>query len=105
MFTGSSWRASRRRLPSPGPAWCQGRGIWFLSVGEPPLEESLAGADPLQGEALFDVPPGADDPYAAPLALYRRYRPDTFTDVIGQEHVTEPLQRALTNNRVNHAYL
>lgn len=41
----------------------------------------------------------------APLALYRRYRPDTFADVIGQEHVTEPLQRALTNNKVNHAYL
>ncbi|MFP5416876.1 MAG: DNA polymerase III subunit gamma and tau [Actinomycetes bacterium] len=41
----------------------------------------------------------------APLALYRRYRPDTFDDVIGQEHVTEPLQRALANNRVNHAYL
>ncbi len=40
-----------------------------------------------------------------PLALYRRYRPDTFGDVIGQEHVTEPLQRALANNRVNHAYL
>ncbi|MGC3995442.1 MAG: DNA polymerase III subunit gamma and tau [Propionicimonas sp.] len=40
-----------------------------------------------------------------PLALYRRYRPDAFADVIGQEHVTEPLQRALTNNRVNHAYL
>ncbi|MGB2767855.1 MAG: DNA polymerase III subunit gamma and tau [Propionicimonas sp.] len=40
-----------------------------------------------------------------PLALYRRYRPDTFADVIGQEHVTEPLQRALLNNRVNHAYL
>nr|WP_246186775.1 DNA polymerase III subunit gamma and tau [Microlunatus speluncae] len=42
---------------------------------------------------------------AAPLALYRRYRPDTFADVIGQGHVTDPLQRALTNNRVNHAYL
>jgi len=40
-----------------------------------------------------------------PLALYRRYRPDTFADVIGQEHVTDPLQRALANNRVNHAYL
>ncbi len=40
-----------------------------------------------------------------PLALYRRYRPETFAEVIGQEHVTEPLQRALTNNRVNHAYL
>ncbi|MGI8578364.1 MAG: DNA polymerase III subunit gamma and tau [Nocardioidaceae bacterium] len=41
----------------------------------------------------------------APLALYRRYRPDTFADVIGQEQVTEPLSQALANNRVNHAYL
>ncbi len=41
----------------------------------------------------------------APLALYRRYRPDTFADVIGQGHVTTPLSQALDNNRVNHAYL
>ncbi len=41
----------------------------------------------------------------APLALYRRYRPETFAEVIGQEHVTEPLRAALANNRVNHAYL
>jgi DNA polymerase III subunit gamma/tau len=41
----------------------------------------------------------------APLALYRRYRPETFTEVIGQDHVTGPLQAALRNNRVNHAYL
>ena len=39
------------------------------------------------------------------LALYRRYRPETFEEVIGQEHVTQPLQRALSNQRVNHAYL
>ncbi|WP_417233797.1 DNA polymerase III subunit gamma and tau [Arthrobacter sp.] len=38
-------------------------------------------------------------------ALYRRYRPDTFADVIGQEHVTTPLMAALSKNRVNHAYL
>ncbi len=38
-------------------------------------------------------------------ALYRRYRPETFQDVIGQEHVTEPLMTALRKNRVNHAYL
>ncbi|MFR0638799.1 DNA polymerase III subunit gamma and tau [Arthrobacter sp. LS16] len=38
-------------------------------------------------------------------ALYRRYRPDTFADVIGQEHVTAPLMTALEKNRVNHAYL
>lgn len=39
------------------------------------------------------------------LALYRRYRPETFAEVIGQEHVTEPLRQALANDRVNHAYL
>lgn len=38
-------------------------------------------------------------------ALYRRYRPDTFADVIGQEHVTVPLMRALASGRINHAYL
>jgi len=39
------------------------------------------------------------------LALYRRYRPETFAEVIGQEHVTEPLQQAIRNGRVHHAYL
>ncbi len=38
-------------------------------------------------------------------ALYRRYRPDSFEDVIGQEHVTVPLMTALSKDRVNHAYL
>lgn len=38
-------------------------------------------------------------------ALYRRYRPESFADVIGQEHVTLPLITALEKNRVNHAYL
>jgi DNA polymerase-3 subunit gamma/tau len=41
----------------------------------------------------------------SPLALYRRYRPETFAEVIGQDHVTEPLRAALAANRVNHAYL
>ncbi|WP_433875865.1 DNA polymerase III subunit gamma and tau [Sinomonas atrocyanea] len=41
----------------------------------------------------------------APAALYRRYRPDTFKDVIGQEHVTEPLMTALRKDRISHAYL
>lgn len=39
------------------------------------------------------------------IALYRRYRPDTFDDVIGQDHVTEPLKAALRSNRITHAYL
>lgn len=39
------------------------------------------------------------------LALYRKYRPRTFAEVIGQEHVTEPLSQALRGGRLNHAYL
>jgi len=39
------------------------------------------------------------------VALYRKYRPATFADVVGQEHVTEPLSTALTAGRINHAYL
>jgi DNA polymerase-3 subunit gamma/tau len=38
-------------------------------------------------------------------ALYRRYRPETFAEVIGQDHVTAPLMQALRTGRVNHAYL
>ena len=38
-------------------------------------------------------------------ALYRRYRPEQFSDVIGQEHVTVPLAAAITHDRVSHAYL
>ena len=41
----------------------------------------------------------------APLALYRKYRPATFAEVKGQEHVTEPLRQALRNGRIHHAYL
>jgi DNA polymerase-3 subunit gamma/tau len=68
----------------------------------------------VDGEELFDQDgpglfegesSGRRDVPDAPLALYRRYRPEVFSEVIGQEHVTEPLKRALTNNRVNHAYL
>jgi len=39
------------------------------------------------------------------LALYRKYRPATFAEVVGQEHVTEPLRKALAAGRINHAYL
>ena len=69
-------------------------------VAEPAASEPVELAPPPAAKA--PTPPARPD---APLALYRRYRPDTFDQVIGQEHVTVPLQRALTNNRVNHAYL
>lgn len=39
------------------------------------------------------------------LALYRTYRPGRFADVVGQDHVTAPLVRAIEKNRVHHAYL
>jgi DNA polymerase-3 subunit gamma/tau len=39
------------------------------------------------------------------LALYRRYRPGTFAEIVGQEHVTDALRQALTSGRVHHAYL
>ncbi len=39
------------------------------------------------------------------VALYRKYRPATFAEVVGQEHVTEPLSTALEAGRINHAYL
>src|SRR6202050_430845 len=41
----------------------------------------------------------------ASLALYRKYRPATFAEVKGQDHVTGPLRQALSTGRVNHAYL
>ncbi len=49
--------------------------------------------------------PLGDGAPLAPLALYRRYRPETFAEVIGQDHVTEPLRHALAGNRAHHAYL
>ncbi|MGL5406882.1 MAG: DNA polymerase III subunit gamma and tau [Propionibacteriaceae bacterium] len=72
----------------------------FEELPEPDSEitELAAPAAPVRTRMVDTAP-------AAPLALYRRYRPDSFADVIGQEHVTDPLQRALVNNRVNHAYL
>ncbi|MCF6737661.1 DNA polymerase III subunit gamma and tau, partial [Blastococcus sp. KM273129] len=39
------------------------------------------------------------------LALYRKYRPATFAEVVGQEHVTAPLVNAVDGGRINHAYL
>ena len=39
------------------------------------------------------------------LALYRKYRPASFAEVVGQDHVTEPLQQALRTGRIHHAYL
>ncbi|PZP18948.1 MAG: DNA polymerase III subunit gamma and tau, partial [Cutibacterium granulosum] len=73
-------------------------------------DDAPAASDPPGGTDASPTPAAAADSRDTsvqnpPLALYRRYRPDTFDEVIGQEHVTEPLKRAIVNGRVNHAYL
>ena len=72
----------------------------------------MAGDVPNSGQNEASATPAESEPSAsrpsmpeAPLALYRRYRPSTFAEVKGQEHVTEPLRQALRSGRVHHAYL
>ena len=38
-------------------------------------------------------------------ALYRKFRPTTFSEVVGQEHITQTLKNQIMANRVGHAYL
>ena len=70
---------------------------------------SLHARSTLEPHRALHTPPRASEaPTRLDLvttALYRRYRPDTFADVVGQEHVTEPLMQALRSDRVAHAYL
>ncbi|HUJ05845.1 MAG TPA: DNA polymerase III subunit gamma and tau [Streptosporangiaceae bacterium] len=65
----------------------------------------MAGDVSGSGSSAADRDPASGSLRPAPLALYRRYRPATFAEVKGQEHVTEPLRQALRSGRVNHAYL
>src|SRR5580700_840159 len=92
----------------PGPEGSKGtralsgvRGVLYLH-GE---DVVMAGDAPSPGQ----TPDPADAPRsglpAAPLALYRRYRPASFAEVKGQDQVTEPLRQALRSGRVHHAYL
>src|SRR5947209_1077280 len=60
--------------------------------------EGTSPSSPVEGSSLAQAP-------LTSLALYRKYRPGTFAEVKGQEHVTGPLQQALRNGRVHHAYL
>ena len=56
-------------------------------------------------DSMIPVDPGRPGGPPPRLALYRRYRPATFAEVRGQDHVTEPLRQALRTGRVHHAYL
>ncbi len=73
----------------------------------PGFLHTVGNRDPLAPDGPVELSGGAARVGGVdqPLALYRRYRPDTFAQVIGQDHVTDPLRAALRHNRVNHAYL
>ncbi len=68
-------------------------------------DEVMAGDAPSPGPGPDHADSTRSGRPAAPLALYRRYRPATFAEVKGQDHVTEPLRQALRSGRVHHAYL
>jgi DNA polymerase III subunit gamma/tau len=63
-----------------------------------------AAADPAPSGAP-SAPAASASAASAPTALYRRYRPATFAELKGQDHVTGPLRQALRSGRVHHAYL
>jgi DNA polymerase-3 subunit gamma/tau len=65
----------------------------------------MTGDAPSPGQSPGPADESQQATQAAPLALYRRYRPASFAEVKGQDHVTEPLRQALRSGRVNHAYL
>lgn len=106
---------TKPRPTSSVPAQPESASVEQVPVQEPPQEETVPepfepadSSSPGPNQAPNTELPtdsGGDDAAQNPLALYRRYRPETFEQVIGQEHVTIPLQRAIANNRVNHAYL
>src|SRR5690606_15538850 len=87
--------------PEPGYPCCVsalGELAWMAPRGEPTT--SLPGANP--GRHAVGR---ADYSGAVVTALYRRYRPETFAELIGQTQVTDPLRTALRTDRVGHAYL
>lgn len=86
--------ASTLRTP-PGPEGSKGQRA-LTGVRGPPIPP----CHPSRGRCGWRVGSAS-----VALALYRRYRPSAFAEVLGQEHVTEPLSVALSAGRVHHAYL
>jgi DNA polymerase-3 subunit gamma/tau len=74
------------------------------ALGEP---ASTEGARSISTPALGPLGAGLDSASVPPVSasLYRRHRPRTFADVVGQEHVVRTLRNALEQDRVHHAYL
>ena len=71
--------------------------------GSSPVRRALPDRRIAPPAPVLSVPVGSLAVVA--LALYRKYRPAKFAEVVGQEHVTEPLRTALAAGRINHAYL
>jgi DNA polymerase III subunit gamma/tau len=63
------------------------------------------GTPPVGGSSLAQSGLAQSGLAQSGLALYRKYRPATFAEVKGQDHVTGPLRQALRTGRINHAYL
>jgi DNA polymerase III subunit gamma/tau len=88
---------NRIHASSAGGA-CRGRPApkrWYPHLGPPPQVRDTP------TRHASSAPVGS----LLTVALYRKYRPATFAEVVGQEHVTEPLSIALEAGRINHAYL
>ncbi len=83
-----------------------------MCEGSSPVRAGGRGSS-AEGSSASSTSPARSRPPSGPAstlpvvatALYRRYRPETFAEVIGQEHVTDPLRVALRAGRVGHAYL
>jgi DNA polymerase-3 subunit gamma/tau len=83
-----------------------GRGPFPFSTK--PTERDVArnrptGDEPASSEAARSSPPPIED--GGYTVVARRYRPQTFAEVVGQDHVVQALRNAVTMNRVTHAYL
>src|SRR5689334_17906814 len=90
----------------PGPEGSKGTRALMGVRGVLRLPVPITGGDGLMAAGASDHEETTPASLAqSGLALYRKYRPATFAELRGQEHVTGPLQQALRTGRINHAYL
>src|ERR1700760_4753067 len=90
----------------PGPEGSKGTRALMGVRGVLRLPVPITGGDGLMAAGASDNEETTPASLAqSGLALYRKYRPATFAELRGQEHVTGPLQQALRTGRINHAYL
>src|ERR671915_783299 len=119
LATSQSGRSARWKIFGTGPQRSQvagpGRTRGADAIDSKPTPRTASSCEPPQGRKaarisrLWRVCGGSHASLGGwspmSLALYRKYRPATFAELKGQEHVAEPLQQALRNGRIHHAYL